>query len=115
MFGLGPIRGKATPRFIWRRIGGVTKMCLGIYGRVVSVKGDVASVDFGGITKDALVATDDVDIGSYVVVHAGVIISTVDEETFEESMRAIMQIVEGLERDADTTTGLKDSLSGERG
>jgi len=74
-------------------------MCLGVYGVVAEVRGYIAVVDFGGVRKEALVATEGVDVGSYVVVHAGVIISTMDEATFKESMRELERLVSEVEGD----------------
>lgn len=58
-------------------------MCLGVYGRVVKVEGDLAVVDFGGgLTKEVLVGVESVEWGDYVVVHAGVIVSRLSEKDF---------------------------------
>ena len=61
-------------------------MCLAVPGRVVEVidGGDIAfrqgKVDFGGIRKDVNLAyTPEAGVGSYVLVHVGFAISTVDE------------------------------------
>jgi len=61
-------------------------MCLGIPGKVVSIEGDdplykMGKIDFGGIIKEISVAyVPEVEIGQYVIVHAGFAISVIDED-----------------------------------
>ncbi|MEM0020976.1 MAG: HypC/HybG/HupF family hydrogenase formation chaperone [Fervidicoccaceae archaeon] len=70
-------------------------MCLGIIGRVISKdeKEKIAKVDIGGgaiVQADA--SFEDVEVGDYVVVHAGVIISKASEEDYklrEEIFRSL--------------------------
>ncbi|MEM2067810.1 MAG: HypC/HybG/HupF family hydrogenase formation chaperone [Nitrososphaerota archaeon] len=58
-------------------------VCLGVYGKVLRVDGELAVVDFGGgLTKDVLVGVEDVREEDYVVVHAGVIVSRLSEKDF---------------------------------
>lgn len=69
------------------------KLCLGVPGVVVEVKGDIAIVDFGGIKRevDALLVPD-VKPGDYVIVHAGAIIERIDKETFEEMVKYLQEL-----------------------
>ena len=48
-------------------------MCLGVPGRVLSVKGDVASVDFFGVRKDVRldIVGERVAPGDYILNHVG--------------------------------------------
>lgn len=46
-------------------------MCLAIPGRIISIDNQLALVDFNGIKKDINVGIVDVEIGDYVMVHAG--------------------------------------------
>lgn len=61
-------------------------MCLGIPGRIVSLREDTVLptgvVDFGGAQRDVCLAYVDgqVGVGDYVVVHVGFAISKVDED-----------------------------------
>ena len=61
-------------------------MCLAIPGKIVSMNGDTASVDFGGVVKNANITMVDAKIGEWVVVHAGFAIEVMDEE---EAMKTI--------------------------
>lgn len=87
-------------------------MCLGAYGVVIDIKGDVAVVDFGGVRKEVLVATDGVTVGSYVVVHAGVVIAMMDEAAFEESMRELERLASEVEKEVGSNQELKGLLGG---
>lgn len=66
-------------------------MCLGIPGRVVEIRDDrgvaMATVDFGGVTKDVCLAyTPESGVGDYVIVHAGFAITVLDEPAALESL-----------------------------
>lgn len=60
-------------------------MCLAIPGRISALHEklgiQMASVDFGGITREACLSyLPDAAVGDYVLVHVGFAISKVDEE-----------------------------------
>jgi len=75
-------------------------MCLAVPARVLEINGDLAKVDFGGgITRDVNIMLVDVNVGEYVLVHAGYAIQVLDEKEAEETLalwREIMEI-EGAE------------------
>jgi hydrogenase expression/formation protein HypC len=51
------------------------------------------SVSFGGVTKEVCLAcVPDVEVGDYVVVHAGFAISKVDEREAEETLRMLREL-----------------------
>ncbi len=72
----------------------MNKMCLGIPGRVVKVDGNIALVDFGGITREADASLEDVKPGDYVLVHVGVIISKLSLEEAQETIEMIKELIE---------------------
>ncbi len=56
-------------------------MCLGVPGKVISMEGDLAEVDFSGIRRRvSLLICPDVREGDYVLVHVGFAIQRLDEE-----------------------------------
>lgn len=68
-------------------------MCLAIPAKVVSVKGDVAQVDFGmGVLREVNVTLIDVKVGDYVLVHAGYAIQVLNVEEAEETMRLLEEM-----------------------
>jgi len=63
-------------------------MCLAVPARVLNKEGDSATVDFGdGTTREVNVALVDVDIGEYVIIHAGFAIEVMDEIEAKETLR----------------------------
>jgi len=72
-------------------------MCLGIPGRLLEVYEQdgllMGKVEFGGIGKEICLAlTPEAQVGQYVLVHAGVAISQVDEEEAQETFDYLEQI-----------------------
>jgi len=63
-------------------------MCLAIPARVLEKYGDSAKVDFGGgTTRKINVALVDVNVGEYVIVHAGFAIAVMDEVEAKETLQ----------------------------
>jgi hydrogenase expression/formation protein HypC len=62
-------------------------MCLAVPGRILSIEGKDADVDFGGVTRKVNVSLVNVNIGDYVIIHAGFAIQTVDREEAEETIK----------------------------
>ncbi len=68
-------------------------MCLGVPGKVISIEGDLAEVDFGGIRrKVSLLICPDVREGDYVLVHVGFAIQRLDEEEALETLTLFDEI-----------------------
>jgi len=61
-------------------------MCLAIPGKVVEIEGDWAKVDYGGVIRKANIAFVDVNVGDYVIVHAGFAIQVMDEEEAQKTL-----------------------------
>ena len=55
-------------------------MCLALPGKIISMAGDTADVDFGGILKQTNITMVDTKVGDWVVVHAGFAIEIMNEE-----------------------------------
>jgi len=70
-------------------------MCWAIPGKVVEVKGFLAKVDFEGSIKEVILAVDGVKEGDIVMVHAGVAITKMSEEEWEEEQRFLKELLEG--------------------
>jgi len=70
-------------------------MCLAIPARVLTRKGSIAKVDFGdGTAREVNVSLVDVDVGEYVIVHAGFAIQVLDKRSAEETIRLWNEILE---------------------
>jgi hydrogenase expression/formation protein HypC len=62
-------------------------MCLAVPGRIVSINGQNAIIDFGGVQREANVSLIEPNVGDYVIVHAGFAIQVVDEEEARETIK----------------------------
>lgn len=62
-------------------------MCLAVPAEVIQKSGDTAKVDFGeGTIREVNVALVDVNVGEYVIVHAGFAIEVLDEAEAKETL-----------------------------
>jgi hydrogenase assembly chaperone HypC/HupF len=68
-------------------------MCLGIPGKVLEVRGNVALVDFGGVTREVDASLEEVAPGDYVLVHVGMIIAKIDEKEAMEISKLLNEIL----------------------
>jgi len=62
-------------------------MCLGIPGKIVSINGDHALIDYGGVVRDANISLVDAREGDYVIIHAGFAIETLTREEAEKTIK----------------------------
>jgi len=75
-------------------------MCWGVPARVLKLEEFKALVDFGGgIEREVLVAVEDLKVGDYVIVHAGIAISKVDKEEVLKVLEAYMDMAIQLARE----------------
>ena len=78
-------------------------MCLGIPAKVVSVDEDKKGwVDYLGTrVRTNFVLLKEVDIGDWVIIHAGHAISRLDEEEARETLALIREYARHLESDPE--------------
>jgi hydrogenase expression/formation protein HypC len=69
-------------------------MCLAVPGRIVSIDGKNAQVDYGGVTRETNISMVEVNVGSYVIIHAGFAIQVVDEEEAKETIKLWQEMLE---------------------
>ena len=68
-------------------------MCLAVPCKIVSIEGDIATIEVAGVRREAsLSLIDDPTIGDYVIVHAGYAIHKIDETTAMESLKALNEV-----------------------
>ena len=68
-------------------------MCLAIPARILSIEGNKATVDFGGVTRViSLALLPDSVVDDYVLVHTGYAIQKVDREEAEKTLDLWRQI-----------------------
>ncbi len=70
-------------------------MCLAIPGKILEIEGDKATVEYGeGVTNKANITLVEVEIGSYVLVHAGFAIKVLKEKDALETIEVWKQVLE---------------------
>ncbi|MCK5024862.1 MAG: HypC/HybG/HupF family hydrogenase formation chaperone [Thermoplasmata archaeon] len=69
-------------------------MCLAVPGKIIEIEGDKATVEYGeGVTNRANISLVNVEIGSYVLVHAGFAIKTLEEKDALETIEIWKQVL----------------------
>ncbi len=77
-------------------------MCLAVPGKIEEINDQgpmkMAKVDFNGIFKEVCIEwVPDVQIGDYVIVHAGFAINVLDKQEALENLKLIRELAEGDE------------------
>ena len=69
-------------------------MCLAIPSKVEKIENDMAVVDVDGAKRNvSLLLLSDVNIGDYVIVHAGFALEILNEEDAKETLGMIREMV----------------------
>lgn len=77
-------------------------MCIAAPAKVVEINREKESLsaDFGGVRQEAKInLLPDVEIGDYVLIHAGYAIEKLSEEAAKESLEAWEELLEVLEEE----------------
>jgi len=77
-------------------------MCLGIPGRVIEVKGRLATVDFFGVQREVRLETLDEPVthGDYVLNHVGFAIRRIPEDEIGDILALYERLIEMAEQEA---------------
>ncbi|MDM8543551.1 HypC/HybG/HupF family hydrogenase formation chaperone [Desulfococcaceae bacterium HSG7] len=76
-------------------------MCLAIPSQVVKIENNIGTVEIDGVKRDAsLLLLEDVEVGDYVIIHAGFAIHKIDVETALESLAFLREAAEYVETQA---------------
>jgi len=76
-------------------------MCYAVPAKITRLKGDTATVDYGGVRKETNVSLiREPKTGDYVLVHAGFAIEKLTPKDAEESLSLLREYAE-LAREAD--------------
>ncbi|MFN4133279.1 MAG: HypC/HybG/HupF family hydrogenase formation chaperone [Candidatus Hadarchaeales archaeon] len=62
------------------------KMCLGVMAKVDEINGKTATVNFGGVKKEVILASAGISKGDFVMIHAGMIIGKLSQEEFLQNL-----------------------------
>lgn len=72
-------------------------MCLAVPGKIISIDESVpelkmAQVDFNGAVKKICIQWVDAGLGDYILAHAGMAISVIDEALAKETLEDLKQV-----------------------
>ncbi|HEY5973746.1 MAG TPA: HypC/HybG/HupF family hydrogenase formation chaperone [Geobacteraceae bacterium] len=69
-------------------------MCVGVPMQVVSIDGDEALAEIDGVRRAAslMLLADEVQVGDFVIVHAGFAISRLDEAEARETLAMMREV-----------------------
>ena len=73
-------------------------MCLGIPAKILEINGDIAKVDFGGVSREVDISLVEVKKDDYVIIHAGFAIQRLDEEDAKNTLELFRQILDAEEK-----------------
>jgi len=75
-------------------------MCLAVPGKVITITGDIATVEMlGNITTADVSLLEDVRVGDYVMVHVGFAIQKYDEAEAKITLELLKDLAEAVEND----------------
>jgi len=69
-------------------------MCVGVPMRIISIDGTDAVAEIDGVKRDAslMLMGDELQVGDYVIVHAGFAISKLDENEAKETLELMREV-----------------------
>jgi hydrogenase expression/formation protein HypC len=91
-------------------------MCLGVPGRIVSVEGLVATVDFWGVQRQVRLELVDepVQPGDYILNHVGFAIRRIPEEDIEGTLELYEQLLKASGEDDLMAADVRGELDAAR-
>jgi hydrogenase expression/formation protein HypC len=73
-------------------------MCLAIPSKILSIKGDTATIELGGMQREvSLMLLEDASVGDWVIIHAGFAIEKLSEEDAQQTLALLRDIMEADE------------------
>jgi hydrogenase expression/formation protein HypC len=74
-------------------------MCLGIPSRIIKINGNVATVEVGGVRRQAyLHFVPGVKVGQWVLIHTGFAIQVLSEQQAQETLKLLEEMQEAADR-----------------
>lgn len=79
-------------------MGYTSYMCLAVPVKIISIDGDQAQVDIGGVGRRVSIAlTPEARVGDYVLLHTGYALNVLNEEEAQETLSLLERMVEAGE------------------
>jgi len=91
-------------------------MCLAIPVRILSIDGETAVGEVGGIERDvSVMMTPDAKVDDYVIVHAGFAIQVVDQEEAKENLKLLRELARSTDSQIRKVCERRGRASGQTG
>ena len=74
-------------------------MCIAALAKILEIKNNIATCDFGGVKQEAKLDLVDADIGNYVLIHSGYAIEVLTEEAAKETIDTWNDLLHQLEEE----------------
>jgi len=89
-------------------------MCLGVPGKIVSVNGPVAVVDFWGVRREVSldIVDEPVGPGDYILNHVGFAIRRIPEEDIRETLSMYEGLLQEAEKDDLMASDVRAEIAG---
>ena len=80
-------------------------MCLAVPSEIIGINDLVATIDVSGARRDIslMLLPEEVQVGDFVIVHAGFALQKIEREAGQEALRLIKELVESEEFRAEYT------------
>ena len=91
-------------------------MCLGVPGRVLTVNGLLATVDFWGVTRDVRLELVDQPVapGDYILNHVGYAIRRIPEEDIQETLALYEELLRSAAEDDLMAADVRSEMQASR-
>ena len=91
-------------------------MCLGVPGQIVSVDGDIATVDFWGVRRQVRldVVDEPVQAGDYILNHVGYAIRRIPEQEIDATLALYEELLRHAEQDDLMAADVRGEIAGAR-
>ena len=89
-------------------------MCLGVPGRVIAVKGQMATVDFWGVVRETRldVVDEPVEPGDYILNHVGFAIRKIPAADIGETLALYEHLMKEAEKDDMMAADVRGEIEG---
>ena len=91
-------------------------MCLGVPGKIISVDGDIATVDFWGVRRQVRldVVDEPVKPGDYILNHVGYAIRRIPEQEIGATLALYEELLRHAEQDDLMAADVRSEIAGAR-
>ena len=70
-------------------------MCLSVPGKIIEIKNDIATVDYGIEKRKGKIIEKNYSKGDYVIIQGGIVVQKIEKKGAEEALRMYKKAVKG--------------------